>query len=293
MWNHSDLQVPSMQEIHSGTCAFCETRMESRDIGDCYSGIPRDFKRSHLWTVTSMAEMYGEFMLEESTILEKPEEEKAMCFRCPLCGWWCVFKFIRLETENQTWHMYYGLAGALRNLEPVDLREPIAELKRYLASKDIAKFDLHPRKLEEIITSVFRSQGYRAALTSFSGDGGIDIVLQDKDEKLAGVQVKRYKSAVGLEQIRSFIGALTLRGLTQGVYVTTSDFQAGVAQVVCDARACGIQMKLIDSERLFELLKISPVADWDCYPNFKKIPRSGRLSDLVFLEEERLYPLWA
>jgi len=52
------------------------------------------------------------------------------------------------------------------------------------------------------VASVFRDCGFHARVTSYSGDGGIEVILERGDETI-GVQVKRYKSAIDAEQIRS------------------------------------------------------------------------------------------
>jgi restriction system protein len=73
--------------------------------------------------------------------------------------------------------------------------------------------------------------GYDAVATSYSGDYGIDAVLKRSDGLEIGVQVKRYRSSIVVEQIRSFFGALVLGGYTRGIFVTTSKFQRGAPAV--------------------------------------------------------------
>jgi restriction endonuclease Mrr len=41
------------------------------------------------------------------------------------------------------------------------------------------------------------------------------------------VQVKRYRNAIQVEQIRSLAGAHMAHGMTRGIFVTTSSFQSG------------------------------------------------------------------
>jgi restriction system protein len=52
---------------------------------------------------------------------------------------------------------------------------------------------------EETVASVFRSLGYDATVTAYSGDGGIDVILHKGEERI-GVQVKRYRNSISVEQ---------------------------------------------------------------------------------------------
>ena len=49
----------------------------------------------------------------------------------------------------------------------------------------------------------FGDLGYRARVTAYSGDDGIDVILDGDDDKAVGVQVKRYKNRIEVDQIRS------------------------------------------------------------------------------------------
>ena len=94
-----------------------------------------------------------------------------------------------------------------------------------------------------------------ASVTAYSGDGGIDVVLEHDGEPI-GVQVKRYRQSVRVEYIRAFAGALVLREIPQGVFVTTSKFQKGCASAVRGYSHRGIEIELVDGQRLFEALGI-------------------------------------
>ena len=60
------------------------------------------------------------------------------------------------------------------------------------------------------------------------------------------------------------MGALVLEGHTRGIFVTTSDFQSGAADVAARSAARGIPIELVNAERFLEMLHVTarqPYAD--------------------------------
>jgi len=106
--------------------------------------------------------------------------------------------------------------------------------------------DFTPREFEHAVADLFRAQGFKAKLTPGSGDGGIDILLE-KEGKHYGVECKQYKKQLGPKYIRDFIGALQLRKLRAGFFVTTSSFSE---EAVAAAKKSEYAIKLIDGEVL-------------------------------------------
>ena len=103
-------------------------------------------------------------------------------------------------------------------------------------AKSNARFTIQPRLFEETVASVFRTLGYRAVVTSYSGDDGIDVILENDSGTFLGVQVKRYQDRIKVSQIRELLGALVINGMTRGIFITTSDFQSGAPRSVELAR---------------------------------------------------------
>jgi restriction system protein len=160
-----------------------------------------------------------------------------------------------LPRDKPTWvnHTIRGKAASLRELDLTDISQPIAEVRRYLLAKYDARFNVHPRLFEETVASVFRDLGYDTQVTGYSGDGGIDVVLRGQADTI-GVQVKRYRSTIKVEQIRSLAGALMLAGITAGVFVTTSSFQAGAPRTVARYRDRGMRIDLVNADAFFAAL---------------------------------------
>ena len=188
---------------------------------------------------------------------------------CPICGWW---KVLRLDVygEYMDWINYdneafefeggkrdnqlSGAIGSLRELDLEDIKSPLEEVRNYLAAKYEDRFKVHPRLFEQTVASVFRDTGHKAIITAYSGDGGIDVILEGPNNTTIGVQVKRYKNSIKVEQIRSLAGALILGGHTKGVFVTTAGYQAGASKVAEQLAVRGFPIELVDAAKFYDAL---------------------------------------
>ncbi|MCB1858528.1 MAG: restriction endonuclease [Gammaproteobacteria bacterium] len=178
---------------------------------------------------------------------------------CDHCGWWVLTQLTGFaQGVNAGSVQIRRCCGSLINLDELDIKNPVDEFSRYLIARYGDRFDISPKKYESIVAGVFGEFGYSAKVTSYSGDRGIDIiVLSDENEKITGVQVKRYKRTIKAQQIREFVGALFIQRMTKGIFVTTSDFQKGAIQEALDATARGLPVELWNAEAFYERLAIS------------------------------------
>ncbi len=127
---------------------------------------------------------------------------------------------------------YSGAIGCLKELDLTDVSVPLDDVRQYLLAKKDSVYEAHPKLFEDVVCSVFKDFGWDARVTAYSGDDGIDVVLDGHADNTVGVQVKRYKkqNKIEAEQIRSLAGALVVNGHTRGVFVTTSSFRKGAWQ---------------------------------------------------------------
>ena len=181
---------------------------------------------------------------------------------CPACGWWTVLSLrgaAPFQTHDGGFAELRQVSGVLKNLDLNDLTLPLQEVRAYLIARYADRFRIHPRKYEEIVGGVFSDFGFRVRVTSYSGDEGIDVfVLDGQDNATVGVQVKRYRSKISAEQIRSFVGALALQGLTTGIYITTGEYEKGAQRTAASAQPrVGIGITLLDAKRFYEALRVS------------------------------------
>jgi restriction system protein len=178
---------------------------------------------------------------------------------CEVCGWWVtserrVIYDFEYHTES---HQSSAAAGILLELDVSDQSIPLSEIRSYLAAKYDSRFEIPPQKFEEVVVSVFRDIGYSTQAVGRTGDGGIDAIFEGPSGTWTGIQVKRYRNKIKVEQIRALLGALVLKGYTRGMFVTTGEFQSGAFRTAEIAAKRGVPIELIDAPRFFEALKIA------------------------------------
>lgn len=103
-----------------------------------------------------------------------------------------------------------------------------AEVFEHFAGNPEALHELHWRKVEEFLDSVFRNQGFRTELGPGTGDGGIDLRLYQSEtipEIVTLVQVKRYKDAIGREPVAALSAIAQMERAQRALFVTTSRYQ--------------------------------------------------------------------
>jgi restriction system protein len=186
---------------------------------------------------------------------------------CRRCGWWTVYRVHQGEYPRTAGvaEGYSGTIGCLKELDLTDVSIPLTEVRQYLLAREDSIYDIHPRLFEEVVCSVFKDMGWEARVTAYSGDDGIDVVLDGPEDSTIGVQVKRYRRELRIEaeQIRSFAGALLLNGYTRGVFVTTSDFRRGAKRTADKYAAIGYPIKLVNAEQFLEALGIAQISSFN------------------------------
>ena len=267
IWVHCETgEAPSIGEIVELRCRSCNSRLVQVQVEDRWAGISNEISELHRDTVLEMAKVHGDFMLRDLELIHEPDEREACLSTCPLCGWWHVSKEIYLCTKSQIWFVEFGMSAVLYRFNTVDITIPAEEVRQYLAAKYESRFHVHPRRFEEVVASVFSSHGFTSEVTSYSGDGGVDVILRDVLDRPIAVQVKRSKGAIEVASIRELLGAMVLNGFTKGAFVTTSTFQAGGREAVKTASTRGLALELIDGTRFLSSLRIAQLADFLRYP---------------------------
>ncbi len=226
-----EISEPTILQIHTNTM---KEYKEIHDLEDCYLNLRMD-----------------------SSSIEGPFRDI-----CPVCGWWRIRKSIWICAEEwQIWEVHFGIVGTIKNLDLQDINIPLNEIRAYLTAKYGERYNVNPLIFEKVVSSVFKSLGYAAFATGYSNDGGIDVVLENTDKNQLGVQVKRYKNKIKVEQIRSFIGAMVLGGYTKGFFVTTSYFQPGAISAASKASLIINPIELIDADKFYAQLKDAQLKD--------------------------------
>lgn len=182
---------------------------------------------------------------------------------CPQCGWWAAYRIHQGEYPRTAGiaESHSGNIGCLMELDVTDVSTPLNEVRQFLLAKKDSVYTAHPRLFEEVVCSVFKDCGWNARITAYSGDDGVDVILDGNPDSTIGVQIKRNKKErkIEAEQIRSLAGALMLGGHTKGIFVTTSTFRKGAMNTAQKFAEIGYPIELIDAERFFDALGIAQI----------------------------------
>lgn len=247
---------------------YGEPAYQATDIRCVYCGEPTfEYDAPVHWEVEFP--MYKKFhqasarVMERAGLAPEPEhlklsgslmERRASLHICFGCGWWlAVDRALLPAVRWQIWELVLVSHTVLAELDLSDIGIPLAEVRNYLTRRYEARKAMHPRLFEKTVAAVFADHGYSAQLTAYTNDGGIDVVLGTKGERV-GVQVKRQAAAVEAEQIRAFLGALVLGGYQRGVYVATSRFRQGARKTAVAAAEKAMPIELVDAEGFCELV---------------------------------------
>ena len=153
-----------------------------------------------------------------------------------------------------------GLVGLSRwqPIEAVALASQIEQHNQQARKKIHDRlFSMHPKAFEELIGQLLVAIGFEDVIvTSYSGDGGIDVrgtlVVGDVIRVNMAVQVKQWKKGRNIQrpdvqQVRGSLGTHD-----QGLIITTSDFSPGAVEEA--KRLNAVPVALMNGEHLVALL---------------------------------------
>lgn len=121
-----------------------------------------------------------------------------------------------------------------------DLERSIEEKKIYL-DNELQMFEELKKKqaehwlsmsghqFEKGVARLYEAYGYDVQLTKGSGDGGIDIFLENDGQRY-GVQCKNHHGAIGPAAIRDLYGAMSHEGLDGGIFIASSGYTKGAKE---------------------------------------------------------------
>lgn len=118
-----------------------------------------------------------------------------------------------------------------------------------------------PAFFEKLVVQLLLKMGYGGSrqeagrAVGQSGDGGIDGTINEDRLGLDAIylQAKRWEGTVGEAPIRDFFGALDIKGVKKGVFITTSRFTEAASKAVQSNRS-DKKIVLIDGARLADLM---------------------------------------
>lgn len=110
---------------------------------------------------------------------------------------------------------------------------------------------LNGYEFENEVASVFSQNGYSAYVTKKTGDGGVDIVLERNNERIA-VQCKHHKNKVGPNDVRALQGVVSNGNYSYGIFVSLNGFTPTVFKEVNNGK---VRIVLITLDDLLLLYK--------------------------------------
>jgi len=255
----SDCELPwwrvSVDEEEPVHCSYCGALMDDYYDPNLWDITFADYAAFHEAQIR-IPDFNGPALGHPHVILRGDIVERKACLHiCAACGWWIAEDRAVLPAMRwQHWAVTLASAPVLEELALDDVSVPLQEVRRYLMRKFEKRESMHPRLFELTVASVFGDLGYSAFATAYSNDGGVDVVLVDGSGARVGVQVKRQRRTVEVEQIRAFLGALVLGGYTRGVYVSASRFSRGALKAAQCCAHTAVPIELVDAVRFFDML---------------------------------------
>ena len=81
--------------------------------------------------------------------------------------------------------------------------------------------NLTPYEFEEWVARLMRANGYKAYVTKYSGDYGLDVIAEKNNLKI-GIQVKKFGNAVGVKAVQEVIAGMRYYDCDEGWVITTA-----------------------------------------------------------------------
>lgn len=116
--------------------------------------------------------------------------------------------------------------------------------------------ELSWKEFEELIEAYYRHLGFRVRREGGAGpDGGVDVRITSPNDEIYLVQCKQWRAQrVGVKIVRELYGVVSAEHAKGGIVVTVGSFTREAEEF-----ASGIEMELIDGNRLEEMLRELPV----------------------------------
>ena len=112
---------------------------------------------------------------------------------------------------------------------------------------------LNGYEFEDVVGSLFRAMGFNVESTSYSQDGGVDLVILDKHPITGGhyiIQCKNWAQNVGAPAVRDLFGIVAGEHANRGILISTSDFTPKAYEF-----AQGKNINLINGEKLIAIIQ--------------------------------------
>lgn len=195
-----------------------------------------------------------------TAMMRGPEDDDVNTHRkceCPLCGW----KSSRYIWLSKRTGMFDGIYknSVLKEFQDLDSSSlSVDEIGSYLRRSFSDIYSISWRRFEELVEGVFKHQGFETILTQQTRDEGADILIISNGRTQAIIECKKYSESrtLGVEIVRSLVGACVDWNVKRAYLVTTTDATAPARLKVADYKRRGYDIDLVTATELSELLGV-------------------------------------
>ncbi len=209
---------------------------------------------------------HNESFVDTTTLTDTAWHRSESVWLCQQCGWWEHSYHSQIESSDDQWFKNWEAKVNSAILKKFDIDSnqiPLRTLENYLSKNPDNIINIHHKKMEELVGSIF-SEHYKcsAKVVGHSNDGGIDVILIISDKPIV-VQVKRRKSLKTKESvapIRELIGTTLLKDSKDCIFVTTGEiFTKNAIKTRNDALAKNLvnTFELYNRDEFIDVLKLN------------------------------------
>lgn len=116
-------------------------------------------------------------------------------------------------------------------------------------------------EFEEFISTLLKNRGFQVEVTSFSNDGGIDIIATYDKPIFSGkyiIQCKNWQNSVGQPEVRDLYGVVMDQRANKGILITPNGYTAQAYEF-----AKGKNLELISGEILKKMIEENDIINED------------------------------
>lgn len=106
-------------------------------------------------------------------------------------------------------------------------------------------------QFENEVAALFRKKGYVATVTPAIADGGVDIILTNKNERIA-VQCKHHAKPVGPNDVRALQGVVASQNYSKGIFVSLNGY---TSSVYWEVGGGSVKVELLELKHILQMAK--------------------------------------
>lgn len=190
-------------------------------------------------------------------------------YSCPQCAYWQFFERNWCHLPFVRTPLITAASSKLSEYSPELPEGTASEISKHIRANPTLWNSINPERLERLFASIIRSnyQHCEVIHTGRTGDGGVDVLFIDDNNKKWLVQVKRReksRSSEGVKTFRNLLGAIFLHEAKYGIFVSTADhFTTAVHDARNQAEHLGVKVELINKGILDRIVgRLLPRKPW-------------------------------